>query len=254
MKRNKRGFSPIILGIIILIAIIIISIVIFAASNNNKSSSSYYDSSYDYGEEKSNIKKLNLKDVSTVVYDENEYDLTKTLREAGISVGKLTDISSEQVVEYDELKNKAEETSYMWYNEYSDTIDINDEDICNNVTLKPNQVVECWFETADSSNFGSGIIVNNSNSNKNILDCKVQNWKNIVVVKGGGSLNGLLVGESTRDEVIKKYKKYAITNDFTDNVELECKDGSKVSFRFHDEDSSVSDPGTICYIDIELKY
>ena len=67
-------------------------------------------------------------------------------------------------------------------------------------------------------------------------------------------MNGLAIGESTRDEVIKKYKKYAITTEYSDDVLIECKDGSKVNFQFHDESSTVSEQGTICYIDIEFKY
>lgn len=254
MKRNKKGFSPIILGIIILAVIVIISVVIFATSNNNKSSSNNYDSSYDYEEEISNKKKLNRKDISTIVDNEKEYDLTKTLRESGISVSELNNVKEEQIVEYNELKNKSEENRYIMYYDFTNSIDVNDGEISNTVTLKPGQIVECWFETKDADLFGSGAIINNSNSNKNILDCNVQNWKNIYVVDGAGTLNGLAIGESTRDEVIKKYKKYAITNEYSDDVLIECKDGSKVSFTFHDEESTVSEPGTICYIDIELKY
>lgn len=67
-------------------------------------------------------------------------------------------------------------------------------------------------------------------------------------------MDGLAIGESTRDDVIKKYKKYAITSEYSNNVELECKDGSTVTFKFHDEESTVSDPDTISYIDIKLKY
>ena len=254
MKRNKKGFSPIILGIIILAVIVIISIVIFATSNSNKSNGNDYDSTYNYEEDMSSKKKLNRKDISIIVDNEKEYDLTKTLRESGISVSELNRVTEEQIVEYGELKNKSEETRYILYNDYSDSIDVNDEVLSNSVTLKPGQIVECWFETEDSDLFGSGAIINKSNSNKNILDCNIQSWKNIYVVDGAGSLNGLAIGESTRDEVIKKYKKYAITTEYSDDVLIECKDGSKVSFRFHDEESTVSEPGTICYIDIEFKY
>ncbi len=253
MKANKRGFSPIILGIIILAVIIIISIIIFTVSNN-KSSSNNYDSSYDYEEEFSNKKKLNRKDISTIVVEEKEYDLTKTLRDSGISVSELNYVKEEQIVEYNELKNKSEENRYIMYSDFAKWIDVNNSEISNTVTVKPGQIVECWFETEDEDFFGSGAVINNSNSNKNILDCNVESWSNIWVVKGGGSLNGLSVGESTRDEVIKKYKKYAITNEYSDDVLIECKDGSKVTFRFHDEDTSVSEPGKISYIDIELKY
>lgn len=254
MKRNKRGFSPIMLGIIILVVIVIISIVIFASSNNNKSSSGDYDSTYDYEEEMLSKKKLNRKDISTIVVKEKEYDLTKTLRELGIGVSKVSRIKEEQIVEYDQLKNKSEENRYIRYYDITNSIDVNNSDISNTVTVKPGKIVECWFETEDSGLFGSGAVINNSNSNKSILDCNIESWSNIWVVKGGGSLNGLSIGESTKDEVIKKYKKYAITNEYGDNLELECKDGSKVTFKFHDEDSGVSDPGNISYIEIELKY
>ena len=249
-KKKKRPT-----GLIIIIAVIvIISIVIFATSNSNKSNSNNYDSSYDYEEEMSSKKKLNRKDISTIVVEEKEYDLTKTLRESGISISELNYVKEEQIVEYNELKNKSEENRYIMYSDFAKWIDVNDSEISNTVTVKPGQIVECWFETEDEDFFGSGAVINNSNSNKNILDCNIESWSNIWVVKGGGSLNGLSVGESTRDDVIKKYKKYAITNEYSDDVLIECKDGSKVSFSFHDEESTVSELGTIERIRIELKY
>lgn len=262
MKKNKKGFSPIILGIIILVVIIIVSIAIFAASNSNNSNKSDYDSSFDYEDEMLNKPQLNRKDISKIVVDEKEYDLTKTLRNLGISVDSLRMLSTDKIVEYEELKGKTTKVSDgYWrtkdnsisYYESSDWLNINDENICNSVTLKPGQTVNCHFYAEETMYFGTGSIVNDSNSNKNILDCNIQSWKNVWIV-GGDSLNGLAIGETTREEVIKKYKKYVITNEYSDDVEIECKDGSKVTFRFHDEDSSVSNPGTISYIEIELQY
>lgn len=249
-KKSAKGNVSIVVGIIILAVIIIISVSIFAISKNHNQSNSDYDIEYESATKKAKLKR---KDIATVMVDEKEYDLTKTLRELGIGVDKLTEIKSEQIVEYEKLKGKVDETYYIMYNDYSKAISISDEEICETVTLKSGQTVKCWFYEGNGS-FGTGTIVNNSNSDKNILDCNIESWKNLYVVKNAGSLNGLKIGETTRDEVLSKYKKYAIEDTYSTTLHIECEDGSKVSFSFHDEDSKVANPETIEYISIELKY
>lgn len=252
-KKSAKGNISIVVGIVILAVIIIISVSIFAISKNHNQSNSSYNIEYEYNGSATKKAKLKRKDIATVMVDEKEYDLTKTLRELGIGVDKLTEIKSEQIVEYEKLKAKADETYYIMYNDYSKAISISDEEICETVTLKAGQTVKCWFYEGNGS-FGTGTIVNNSNSDKNILDCNIESWKNLYVVKNAGSLNGLKIGETTRDEVLSKYKKYAIEDNYSTALYIECEDGSKVSFSFHDEDSTVANPETIKYISIELKY
>ena len=234
MEKNKKGFSPVVLGIIILVVIIIISIVIFAisssknATNKNSSSSSTYTSSSD-SEEKD---KIDIKDVSTIVYEEKEYDLSKTLRESGITVDNVDGIEADSITQFEELRNNADDSDVIYY-ETSEVMYVNSEKIANSLTLKPGATLRCNFKIGKDT-FGSGQIINSSSSDKNILDCNIKNWVNYQI-NDDISLNGLGLGNSTTDEVIKKFKKYAVLDNDGSNVALNCKDGSVVIFDIDEE-------------------
>jgi len=186
--------------------------------------------------------KISKKDISVIEIDGTKYDLTKTIRDLGIEIDDVNDVTSDDISNFNELKNSDD----VSFDDEDQTMDIYD-DLCEDVIVKAGQTIECRFD----DKFGGGEIRNTSNKDKSILDCNITNWYNFYTTVGGGSLKGLEIGKSTEEDVVSKFGG-------TSGYSYTCEDGSSVNFRYHDEYSinAVGKEylGTIKSINIELEY